>query len=344
MLLAIGKKLIVWFNFECKPKIHDRQIYIVRGVNMSWTEIKNKHADIAYYYTKIGRAKRKSKLSVASEVQIKRLWSEFCVLVNKPTEGHVPFIQILKVLNAQAEHAGKDNVAILDHGCNQAFSLLYLAARGFTNIYGVDLEESNCSKLNSFTRNILGLSGTRFYDFDGDIIPLADDSIDFVISQTVVEHVEPHLLENYYREASRVLVEGGKAYYDIPVRSNLYDSHTGLWLLHYFPRSIWLFLLGVLRGAERQEWARRHLFLRSRSRLKGIAKKFFGNVDDITFNRLIDAQTSDHFVGGGRLNKTRQALTKFFIIPFFGPLLAKVLVPFVMMSTLSTKVVSRDRN
>ena len=308
---------------------------------MSWNELKAKHADIAFFYTKVGRAKRGDKQDVKSEDQIKKLWLEFSVLANAPTEGHAPFVQILKVLNEQAEELGKENVAILDHGCNQAFTLLYLAARGFTNIYGVDLKESKCAMLNGFTRKVLGISGTRFHDFDGDVIPLPDGSVNLVVSQTVVEHVEPHLLEKYYQEAARVLAQGGKAYYDIPVRLNLFDSHTGLWVLHYLPRSVWLFFVGVLRGAKSKEWARQYLFLRSGRTLKNIAKKTFGNVEDITFYRLIDAKTSDHFVGVGRLRKRREVFAKLFMMPMLGPLLARMLVPFVMMSTVSTKVSSK---
>ena len=309
---------------------------------MSWNELKAKHAEIAFFYTKVGRVKRGGKKDISSEVEIIKLWQEFSILANTPEDGHVPFIQILKILNAQAQALGRENVVILDHGCNQAFTLLYLAARGFTNIYGVDLEASNCAMLNRFCSKILGITGKRFYDFDGDVIPLSDGSVNLVISQTVVEHVEPHLLEKYYQEAARVLVEGGKAYYDIPVRSNLFDSHTGLWFLHYLPRPAWLFFVGALRGHERREWARKYLFLRSSRRLKSLAKKAFGNVEDITFYRLIEAKTSDHFVGINRLRYRRELFTKLFMLPLFGPLLAKVLVPFVMMSTISTKVIRKN--
>ena len=174
------------------------------------------------------------------------------------------------------------------------------------------------------------------------MIPLSSNSIDIVISQTVIEHVEPKLLENYYFEQARVLVEGGKAYHDIPVKLNLYDSHTNLWLLHQLPRPLWLFLLGLLRGNERKKWAQEALFLRQASKLKRISRSAFGTVDDITAKRLIGAISVDHFLGSNFQRSRRKVFSMLFQVPVFGGLLAFLMAPFVMMTVVLTKINQRN--
>ena len=51
----------------------------------------------------------------------------------------------------------------------------------------------------------------RFSVYDGRRLPLPNDSIDFLFSEEVLEHVHPTMVEDYYAEEARVLKPGAAA-------------------------------------------------------------------------------------------------------------------------------------
>ena len=244
---------------------------------------------------------------------------------------------MLKQINICFPGTSKQEIKIVDYGCNQGLSLFLLAALGYTNIYGADLPDSKCERLNNFTQEILGLRGKRFFDIHDNKIPFESNSMDFLISQTVVEHVEPSLLENYYAEAARVVRITGAAYIDVPIRENLYDPHTGLWFAHMLPRPLWLKIVGLLKGNERRKWAENCLFLRSGKSIRSSLGNYFGTVENVTIPRLVEAKTNDHFVGGTYLRSRRKFFSLLFSLPILGIWLAILLAPFTMMTLVAKR-------
>lgn len=86
----------------------------------------------------------------------------------------------------------------------------------------------DCLKKKNLTANLKVFDGSRF--------PFADNSFDYVYSTSVLEHVTDASL--HLREIDRVLKLGGKVYLSFPNRFAPKETHTGIWLLSYLPRSI----------------------------------------------------------------------------------------------------------
>ncbi len=229
-----------------------------------------------------------------------------------------------------------EEMVILDHGCGGGLTCLLLLANGYTGIYGIDLEFGNCDRWNSFLRDTLGLTEPRFFLYDGNTIPMPDNSVDFVFSQQVIEHVRPNVLAQYYREEYRVLCAGGGAFHEVPHKLTPYEAHTQTWLLHYLPRWLWLILLEkVLR--KDTTTAREAIFLRWPWTHKRASRQVFGTLVDLTRKRLKtqpDAANYDGPIG------TRMLLYRLFTAPVVGDLLVAVLSNLVMMQTFSTKTAS----
>lgn len=227
----------------------------------------------------------------------------------------------------------REELRILDHGCGGGLTCLLLLANGYTGVYGIDLESGNCDRWNDFLNDALQLTGQRFFLYDGARIPLEDDSVDFVFSQQVIEHVRPDVLAQYYSEEYRVLRDGGGAFHEVPHKLTPYESHTRIWLLHYLPRRLWLILLDKALGIDTTT-AREAIFLRWPWVHKRAARSVFGNLVDLTTKRLKtkpDAANYDGPIG------SRLLLFRLFTAPVVGDLLVAILSNLVMMQTYSTK-------
>lgn len=100
-----------------------------------------------------------------------------------------------------------------------------------------DIAKENLLKLN-ITANLKS--------YDGHIFPFEDNSFDYVYSTSVLEHVTDAGM--FLKEINKVLKPGGKAYISFPNRWTPKETHTGVWFLSYFPRSIAeIFLRKVLK-------------------------------------------------------------------------------------------------
>ena len=182
---------------------------------MSWQEIKDIHTDIVGFY--VPQHKKNKNTAIKSVDDIQKAWHRFCLLINRNKGTFEPFTQLHTVLESTAHDKSQSKIKILDHGCNQGFSLFYLLALGFYEVYGIDLPETHCGQLNEFTRSILKLKRQVFFEFDGETLPFKDSEFDIIISQQVLEHVEARLLNPYLSEGFRVLRHGGSGYYEMPV-------------------------------------------------------------------------------------------------------------------------------
>lgn len=102
----------------------------------------------------------------------------------------------------------------LDYGCgNGGFSYL-LASRG-AFVEGIDLSESLVEVAKQRTPH--GIPQPKFSVRDAHATGLADGSFDYVFGNGILHHLE---LEKAYREISRVLKPGGRAFFMEPMDQN----------------------------------------------------------------------------------------------------------------------------
>lgn len=287
---------------------------------MSWKEIKVAHANL---------------LAAAKDASgdLRSAWREFEEVVEN-TSSNPPYHlrSILKIVGSMGSDDRKSELRILDHGCGSAATLLYLAARGYTNIYGVDVG-GPCECLNRLTGEVFGHSAQRFFVYDGQQLPIEDGNIDVVLSQEVLEHVGDAQFEAYYSEEVRVLRQGGLSVHSVPHRLVPYDSHSRTWFMHWvLPRTLWVRSVQLLgRSTGTVENA---LFLRWPGVHRKMLRKYFGQHSDVTKDRLLDLIDFDYYDGNLTL---RVFVSKLVTLPIIGGLLASVLSNFVMMDTVSRK-------
>ncbi len=280
---------------------------------MSWSEIKAANRN----------------LREVGDGPITGAWQEFCQTVQRTADAPPYHLAIL--LNRIEQYRGarqKSEIAIFDHGCGGGLTLLYLAARGYTNIYGNDVGGDH-SMQNRIAAEILRHSSPRFTIDDGKTIPLPDSAIDIVFSQQVLEHVDDVAIESYFAEERRVLKAAGWAIHQIPHRLTPYDSHTQKWLIHYFPRPLHR-ALGRLFGTPIPD----HLHLRWPWFHRRALKRHLGSCQDLTLERLKSVTTPDYYDGSIRL---RRLISTMITLPLIGLVAGALLRHFVMLETLSVR-------
>lgn len=205
-------------------------------------------------------------------------------------------MQLILQTLAEVSATRKADILILDHGCGGGRALLCLLAIGF---HGVDVG-GDCEDWNRFLNNQLGLSGKRFFVYDGTSLPFSSRAFDFVFSQQVLEHVAPAVLENYYSEERRVMKPGGIAYHQVPHRLVPYDSHTQTWLIHYLPRRLWL---GVLRRRGHNMLVpETALFLRWPWEHRRLLRRHLGSYEDRTMSRFMGVRDLSDRAGCGAIS------------------------------------------
>lgn len=257
-------------------------------------------------------------------------WSDFVERVRtEPVPYHLT--AILSCLQEVGFGRPKDVITILDHGCGGALSTFYLAAHGYTRVYGVDIG-GDFEDRNAVARLCFGAEEQRYFVYDGTRLPFSDSHFDLVFSEQVVEHIRPRVLERYYAEEARVMKQGAVAFHRVPHRLVPYDSHTQTWLIHYLPRGWWLWALRLLRRdlttAEtalylRWPWVHRHL-----------AQKYLGNYADCSMDRFNGVSDLSVYDGPRGL---RQLLGVLVRVPGLGSVFGALLGNFIMLDTISRK-------
>jgi len=182
---------------------------------------------------------------------------------------------------------------------------------------------------NRITTEILHHSSPRFTIDDGKTIPLPDGSADIVFSQQVLEHVDNAAIESYFSEERRVLKPAGWAIHQIPHRLSPYDSHTRMWLIHYFPGPLHR-ALGRLFGAPIPD----HLHLRWPWFHRRALKRHIGSCQDLTLERLKSVTNPSYYDGSIRL---RRLISTMIALPLIGVFAGALLRHFVMLETLSVR-------
>jgi len=156
------------------------------------------------YYALWGRPARASEIlglgSYHSYLRYQRKYAGFESDISKYSEGQRRYIDLnLSPLDK--------NLHILDCACGDGVGLQHLAAIGFVNLTGVDV---NTDKIARARR-----SGARIFCSDMHSMPMLNDSeFDVVYSSHTLEHAyEPHRVVSEFR---RVLKPGGRLYVVLP--------------------------------------------------------------------------------------------------------------------------------
>ena len=103
-----------------------------------------------------------------------------------------------------------------DFGCGAGRLTYGLARAGFDTVIGVDLSEGMLSTAAELTA---GEDRCRFLHNDGPTLGgIEDETVDFVYSSRVLQHMPPDLALGYVREFFRVTRPGGTVVFQLPTR------------------------------------------------------------------------------------------------------------------------------
>ena len=150
------------------------------------------------------------------------------------------------------------NITILDHGCGSGTVVIILLALGYESICGLDVREEKCFKYNKSLRKILNINRDIFITYDNGKIPLPDDSVNYIYSNQVLEHVAPDLIDEFLFEENRIKNPISIIRHSFPVRNCFFETHTNTAVLHWFlPRKIF----NKLFNKQKQVWLENNLFL-----------------------------------------------------------------------------------
>lgn len=283
---------------------------------MSWNELR--------------RCFRELTDALEADTPLDTPWQAFREVAQEAPPPHLALLQ--RIVDEQRGARAAVDFAILDHGCGGGLSALWLFARGFETVYGVDVG-GRAEQLNRLFTYIRGIDEPRFWIYDGSHLPLSDESIDFVFSQQVLEHVVDGVFDSYYREEGRILRPGGSAYHQVPHRLVPYDTHTRTWLVHWFPRALRRPLY-QLTGND-PDYVESILHLRSPRRHRAQTLAHIGTCEDRTVQRLAGLTDLEGYDGSVALRRLIGGLAR---LPVLGHLAGWVLRNFVMLDTVSVKL------
>jgi len=270
-----------------------------------------------------------------TSVEIRSAWETFADTV-VASRDHPPYHLVSILDHLQATEAAfpdtpRSAISILDHGCGSGLTVLYLIAIGYHGARGVDVG-GKCDTWNVLLTDIIGGIDPHFTIYDGRWLPFENDTLHYIFSQQVLEHVSPENINAYYDEEARVAVKGGMVHHQVPHRLVPYESHSKTWFVHYLPRGLAQFL--YKRLGRNSKTITHHLFLRTPRYHRHQMHKRFGNCVDVTNLRLMRPISFDYYDGPVRL---RRALASMLNIPLIGKIMCLVIRDFVMIDTCSFK-------
>ena len=261
-------------------------------------------------------------------------WKAFCETVrqNIDTPPYIAKDTVAQLQRVQG-HRNPEEVVILDHGFGNGFLCLYLLALGYTGVYGVNVGDRKES-WGSLLKEVYGNAEPRFMTYDARRLPLPDESVDFVFSNQVIEHVRDEVWDAYFEEEFRVLKPGGVAFHEIPHRLSPYDSHTRSWFVHYLPRATHG---PTYRLLGRGHYNHAATILRMPHNIRRQIESKIGPVENLTGSSFIAAHSLESFDGSMRL---RTLIHRACTLPAIGPVNLAILSKFVMLRVRATKPVS----
>ena len=251
-----------------------------------------------------------------TNIEIESCWKKIQINVKNYEPNHL--INLFDIIKKYKLH---NEIKILDHGCGDGLTLFFLAAKGYENIWGIDVNNSKgFNKRKKINNKILKVLFKKKSDsisnYDGKVLPYKNASFDFIFSQQVIEHIEEKSLDHYLSEEARVLKNRGFALHQIPHRLGPFEGHTKKWFIHWLPKNIYHYLLK--KDKAKLSLVKNALFLKWPWELKISFKKYFSSVKNISINRLKVDINSDEYSLKEKI--IRKALVILFRIPLAGKL------------------------
>ncbi len=125
--------------------------------------------------------------------------------------------------------------AVLEFGCNVGGSAVVLAALGAT-VSGVDADPA-MPPIAAANLARHGLPGEMRLAEAGRPLPFADASFDLILANSVLEYVDPALLDRLFAEFHRLLRPEGRLFVcGTASRLPLRERHSGRWLVNWLPQ------------------------------------------------------------------------------------------------------------
>jgi len=116
----------------------------------------------------------------------------------------------------------KDKV-VVDIGCGEAGKTLYYAGLGASKIYGVEILDKYREQAYALAQKLGFRDKFEFISCDATGLPFEADSIDVIIINDAMEHVDEP--ENVIIECLRVLRKGGRIYINFPPYYHPFGAH-----------------------------------------------------------------------------------------------------------------------
>ena len=230
---------------------------------------------------------------------------------------------ILRQIQRIQETTGKPapEIRILDHGCGGCSTLMFLAALGYTGLYGVDVG-GPLEQRDHALRTLIEADEPRVRLYDGMTLPYSDGTFDLIFSQQVLEHVKDRFIFSYISEEARTLDKNGIVYHQIPHRWTPWESHTKTWLVHYLPR----FLQNPIYRAlgHDPDYLRDMLHLRSPLFFFREFRRAFSNHRNETLDRIAARPNPSYYEGNIRLRNLISRAAKL-------PIIRNIIIHLVMI-------------
>jgi SAM-dependent methyltransferase len=264
-------------------------------------------------------------------------WDRFRNLVQEHADAP-PFVasDVMKQLEIARRNRPVEEIQILDHGCGGGFVLLYLLARGYTGIHGVDIETNAGDPMwNMLLKEVFGIEEARFQRYDGQKLPFLDASFDFVFSNQVIEHIEERYWQSYFDEEARVLKPGGCVFHEAPHRLGPYESHTRTWFLHYLPRRVH----GAIYSAMGRGSPQSH-YLRLPQTIRRTLGETIGPTQDLTAASFVEATAALKRAGPSAFDgptQVRHVAEWFCRLPLLGGIFRTVIGRLAMLRLMAEK-------
>jgi len=109
----------------------------------------------------------------------------------------------------------KSAKSILDVGCNNGTLLLSAYERGFTDFYGIEINQAALLLAKEKTKNI---SNIQLVQGSADVIPFASETVDVATCIEVLEHVPSELRSCVISEIARILKQDGLFSLSVPYK------------------------------------------------------------------------------------------------------------------------------
>ncbi len=101
-----------------------------------------------------------------------------------------------------------DSKVVVDYGCKYGHLLPMFLSLGAKEAIGIDVESDYVAPGSALFQGMY--RNARIIQSEGGYIPIESETVDFVLVNEVISHVNPAFLEVVYAEISRILKPGGK--------------------------------------------------------------------------------------------------------------------------------------